>query len=746
MKLFSSKSIFIISLIFVLIFANSLPAQVNEKKIKELISKMTLEEKAGQLYQTYGQYNDSIKDVIREDGIGSFLSFDAGKINEFQRIAVEESRLKIPIIFARDVIHGYKTIAPIPLGQAASFNEALVEQAARIAAEEATSDGIRWTFAPMIDISRDARWGRIAESFGEDPVLTARLGMAMVKGFQTNDMSQPNALAACAKHFVGYGAAEGGRDYNSTQISERLMRNIYLYPFQQLAKGGVATMMTAFNDNDGIPMSGNKHYLKNVLRKEWNFNGAVVSDWEAVHQMTDHGYCANGKEAAQKALLAGVDMEMTSDHYKEYLPELVKQGKIKMADIDRAVANILRLKMRLGLFSNPYFDDKKERNFYSEQNLASAKELAVQSMVLLKNENKTLPLGSSIKKIAVIGPLADDGLNQMGTWVMDGEKEHSVTFIRTLQNEFANKVSFEYVPALKYPRDSNTGNFEKALSAARNADIIVYFMGEESFMTGEAHSLADIELPATQKELLKQLKSTGKPVVLVVMAGRPIPLNTELPNCDALLFAWHPGTMGGPAIADLLFGKAVPSAKLPVTFPAHGGQIPIYYNHHNTGRPAPDSVLLLKNIEVAPLQFTQGSYSAYLDYGRDPLFPFGYGLSYTTFKYDNLRLSKSVITKSEKLRISFSLTNTGDYDAEEVAQLYVRDIAASLARPVKELKDFRRVFLKKGETKEVLFEISADRLAFWNDELKYGSEAGEFDILVGGNSIEGLKNKFWLKD
>ena len=539
-----------------------------EKQVEELLGKMTLPEKIGQMNQLspFGSM-DEIAGQVRQGEIGSLLNVtDPEKVNEIQKVAVEESRLGIPLLISRDVIHGYKTIFPIPLGQAATFNPQIVEDAARVAAIEASADGIRWTFAPMIDISRDPRWGRIAESCGEDPYLSSIMGVAMVKGFQGDSLNDPTSIAACAKHFIGYGAAEGGRDYNSTFIPERLLRNVYFPPFEAVAKAGCATFMTSFNDNDGIPSTGNSFILKEVLRNEWKYDGMVVTDWASTSEMISHGFCKDEMEAALKSVDAGIDMEMVSGTFIRHLEELVKDGEIPEATINNAVRNILRLKFRLGLFDNPYVNTDQHVK-YAPEHLAKAKEAVEQSVILLKNDRETLPFTDKIRTIAVVGPLADAPHDQMGTWVFDGEKAHTQTVLTALKEMYGDKVQFIYEPGLGYSRDKNTGNISKAVSAATRADAVLVCVGEESILSGEAHSLADLHLQGAQNELIAVLAKTGKPLVTVIMAGRPLTIEQEVNLSDAVLYAFHPGTMGGPAIADLLFGKVAPSGKTPVTFP-----------------------------------------------------------------------------------------------------------------------------------------------------------------------------------
>lgn len=717
-----------------------------EKQVEALLGKMTLQEKIGQMNQLspFGP-PEEIAGQIRNGEVGSLLNItDPAIVNQIQKVAVEESRLGIPLLMSRDVIHGYKTIFPIPLGQAATFNPQIVQDGARVAAIEASADGIRWTFAPMIDISRDPRWGRIAESCGEDPYLSSVMGVAMVKGFQGDSLNDPTSIAACAKHFIGYGAAEGGRDYNSTFIPERQLRNVYFPPFEAAAKAGCATFMTSFNDNDGIPSTGNSFILKDVLRDEWKYDGMVVTDWASTAEMISHGFCKDEKEAALKSVDAGIDMEMVSGTFIRHLEELVKEGKISEAAINNAVRNILRIKFRLGLFDNPYVNTDQHVK-YAPEHLAKAKEAAEQSVILLKNDRETLPFTDKIRTIAVVGPLADAPHDQMGTWVFDGEKAHTQTVLAALKEMYGDKVQFIYEPGLGYSRDKNTGNITKAVSAATRADAVLVCVGEESILSGEAHSLADLHLQGAQSELITALAKTGKPLVTVIMAGRPLTIEQEVNQSDAVLYAFHPGTMGGPAIADLLFGKVAPSGKTPVTFPKMVGQIPVYYAHNNTGRPASRQETLIDAIPLEAGQTSLGCTSFYMDAGFDPLFPFGYGLSYTTFGYDNLQLPTDKLAANGTLEISFDLTNTGKYDGTEVVQLYVQDIFGSVTRPVKELKGFQRVSLKQGEKKTVTFSLPVEELAFWNIDMQKVVEPGEFNLWVGPNSTEGLQTTFTVE-
>lgn len=713
-----------------------------ENKVETLLHKMTLEEKLGQMNQLSPWDFEDLAKRVRKGEVGSILNVvNPEEVNKIQKIAVEESRLGIPLIVSRDVIHGYKTIFPIPLGQAATFNPEVVKEGARVAAIEASADGIRWTFAPMIDVARDPRWGRIAESCGEDPYLNAVMGTAMIKGYQGDSLNDPTAIAACAKHFVAYGAAEGGRDYNSTFIPERVLRNVYLPPFKAAADAGCATFMTSFNDNNGVPSTANSFVLKDVLRKEWKYDGMVVTDWASALEMVNHGFCTDGKDAAEKSVNAGVDMEMVSETFIQNLKQSIAENKVSMETIDNAVRNILRLKFRLGLFDNPYVVTPQTVK-YAEKHLQTAKTAAEQSVILLKNENQTLPFTDKIKTLAVIGPMADAPYEQMGTWVFDGEKEHTQTPLTAIKKMYGDKVKVLFKKGLEYSRDKNTAGIARAVSTARQADAVVVFVGEESILSGEAHSLANLNLQGAQSLLIKELAATGKPVVTIVMAGRQLAIADEVKVSDAMLYSFHPGTMGGPAIADILFGKVNPSGKTPVTFPRMSGQVPIYYAQHKTGRPANPTEMLIDEIPVEAGQTSVGCRSFYLDAGNSPLFPFGYGLSYTTFEYSNLSLASDKLTAQDTLSISFTLKNTGKYDGTEVVQLYVQDKVGSVTRPVKELKRFQRVTLKAGESTQVSLSLPVSELAFWGYDMNYTVEPGDFTLWVGTNSAEGLTKDF----
>lgn len=716
-----------------------------EQKIDALLSKMTLKEKIGQMNQLTGLgLAEDMQGAIRNGEVGSILNeLDLATTNKLQHIAVEESRLGIPLIFARDVIHGFKTIFPIPLGQAASWNPQVAENGARIAALEASSVGIRWTFAPMIDISRDPRWGRIAESCGEDPYLTSVMGNAMIKGFQGDTLSSPTSMAACAKHFAAYGASESGKDYNTTWIPELQLRELYLPPFKAAVDAGAATFMCSFNDINGVPSSGSTFLNRQILRDEWKYDGLLVSDWGSIQQMIPHGFCADLKEAGEKAAIAGVDMDMMGYAYINHLEELIKEKKVDEKLIDESVRNILRLKFRLGLFDNPYIKEGAPSVFYRDSSLQQAKEAAIESAVLLKNNLQILPLDSTIKSVAVVGPLADAPADQVGTWCFDAEPEHCVTPLTAIEQECENKIRVIAELGLTYSRDKSEVGIAKAVTAARQADVILFFAGEEAVLSGEARCRADISLPGKQTEMLKALKATGKPVVLVIMAGRPLTITEEVDMADAVLYTFHGGTMAGPAISDLLFGKAVPSGKLPITLPRMVGQVPIYYAHKNTGRPA-SNITLIDDIEVGAKQTSFGFTSYHLDAGDSPLFPFGYGLSYTTFTYGDCQLSTGTMKPGDVLTVSCDVTNSGPYDAQEVVQLYIRDKVGSLVRPVKELKGFKKVMIKAGETQKIEFTLTADDLAYWNADMQRRAEAGEFTAWIAPDSQSGESTDFKL--
>jgi len=721
-----------------------------DDEVHALLGRMTLEEKIGQMSQVQaagGRIPDELRSAVAAGRVGSILNeVDVEVVNELQRIAVEDSRLGIPLMMGRDVIHGFKTILPIPLGQAATFNPELVRKGARMAALEAASTGVNWTFAPMIDISRDARWGRIAESFGEDPYLTGVLGAAMVRGFQGSDLGEPGNIAACAKHFAGYGASESGRDYNTTNIPENELRNVYLPPFKAAVDAGVATLMTSFSDLNGVPASGNRFLLKQVLRDEWRFDGFVVSDWASIQQLTVHGFAADDRDAAFAAANAGLNMEMATPTYREHLPELVESGRISMEQIDAMVADILRVKFRLGLFEDPYTDPAEFPAIANADHLSIAQQAALQSLVLLENRNETLPLNRErLKTLAVIGPLADDGYEQLGTWIFDGDPSLSRTPLQAIREFLGDGTEVTYVRAMETSRSRTTDGFDEAVEAARNSDAVVAFLGEESILSGETHSRADIGLPGNQADLLAALRAAGKPVIAVIQAGRPLTLANILDYVDALLFAWHPGTMGGPAIADVLFGVESPSGKLPATFPLMVGQEPIYYNQKNTGRPAtPEDFTHMDDLPVRMPQSSWGFASFHLDAGYKPLYEFGYGLSYASFAYSDIEASPVPATLGDTVTVKATVHNRGSLEAEEVVQLYIRDLVGNVTRPVKELKGFQRVRLKPGESREVSFNLGPDDLAFYGREMKRITEAGDFHAWIGGSSAAELRTEFTL--
>jgi len=726
------------------------PDAVLERRIATLLERMTLAEKIGQLNQLNAGDDVAaapLRDAIRAGRVGAVLNVvDPEAVNALQRIAVEESRLGIPLLAGRDVIHGFHTVMPIPLGQAATFNPDVVRDGARVAALEAAAAGVNWTFAPMIDIARDPRWGRIAESLGEDPCLASLLGAAMVEGFQGNDLSAPGAIAACAKHFAGYGAAESGRDYATTNIPENELRNVYLPPFRAAVDAGVATLMTSFSDVNGVPATANAFLLRQVLREEWGFRGFVVSDWSSIQQLSVHGLTAGDADAAYEAAMAGVDMDMASGVYSAQLTGQVEQGRVGIDIIDAAVANILRVKFRLGLFERPYVEPAKLPAVTADERLRVAKQAALESVVLLKNDAGTLPLSKrNIQSVAVIGPLADEPYEQLGTWIFDGDPALSVSGLQGLRDLLGTEVEIRHVRALETSRSHSTAGFVEALGAARASDVVILFLGEESILSGEAHSRADIGLPGAQARLVRLLHETGTPVIAVIMAGRPLVLTDVIDHLDAVLFAWHPGTMGGAAIADLLFGVESPSGKLPVTFPRAVGQIPIYYNQKQGGKPpTPETTILIDDIPVRARQTSIGNTSYHLDAGYRPLFPFGHGLSYTTFEYSNLRLDRASLRVGETLTVSVELTNTGHMAGDEVAQLYVRDLVGNVTRPVRELKGFRRVRLAPGEQATVNFRLDSDDLAFFGRDNTSIVEPGEFHLWVGGSSEARLRGEFRL--
>lgn len=716
-----------------------------ENQANALINRMTLEEKIGQLIQKNGDYTN-LEQLIREGKVGSVINLvNPEVVLKMQKIAIEDSRLGIPLLIGRDVIHGFRTIMPIPLGQAASWNVQLVEQAARVAATEAASQGVRWSFAPMVDVTRDPRWGRIAESFGEDHLLNGTFGAAVVRGFQDDDLSKPTSVAACVKHFAAYGWAEGGRDYNTANISENDLMDIVLPPFKMCIDAGATSIMTAFNEINGIPATGHAPLVNDLLRRKWNFDGVVLSDWESVTQMEVHGYTPNKKESALKAMQATVDMEMASTSFETFLPELVKTGKISENEIDNAVRRILTLKFKLGLFENPYAHTGNFPELLNATHLETAKKLAQESAVLLKNNN-VLPISNKVKRIAIIGPLAHAPHDQLGTWVFDGNKNDAITPLQSLTKMASEKgIKVYYHRALELSRSQTIINVQAIIRDVKQSDLVLLFLGEESILSGESHCLANIDLPGAQMELVKLVASTGKPLVATIMAGRPVTFEKVEPAMNAILYVWHPGTMAGPAISDLLFGVVSPSGKLPVTFPRHVGQIPIYYNHKNTGKPASSKTWeKLNDIPAEAPQLSIGNTSHYLDYGFEPMYPFGYGLSYSSFEISEVKIDQSKLKIGDTLVVSAKLKNTGNCLAAEVVQLYTHQLFGSRTRPVKELRAFQKVELAAGEAVDVMFHLNTQTLGFHNPEMKFVVESGIYNLWLGNSSNTGERLEFEL--
>lgn len=721
------------------------PATDIESRIEELLTRMTLAEKLGQMTQvTVTDNMYEMRGMIRAGMIGSYINIhDRALADTLQRIALTESRLGIPLLMARDVIHGYNTIFPIPLGQAATWDAALVEQGARISATEASSDGIRWTFSPMLDISRDPRWGRIVESYGEDPYLTTTLGTACIRGLQGSDLSDATSLAACAKHFVAYGAAEGGRDYNSTFIGERRLRDVYFPPFEAAVQAGAATFMTSFNDNDGIPSVASHWLHHEVLRDEWHFDGLVVSDWQAINELEPQGYASDLYEAVTRAVHAGVEMDMMGYGYLTHLDSMVRSGQVDQLLIDQAVRDILRVKFRLGLFDQPYATTSPSVK-YAPEHLAAARAMAAQSAILLKNDNDVLPLSRRLKRIAIVGPMADAPHDQMGTWSFDGDKSHTITPLKALRETLENHAEILYTPGLTYSRDSSQTGISQAVATALQADVVIAFVGEEAILSGEAHSLADLRLQGRQTELLEQLSQTGRPLITVVMTGHPLPLERESACSDALLLMFHPGTMGGPALADLLTGQMSPCGRLPVTLPRTVGQIPIYYAYNNTCRPSEGNDPSLADIPLEAGQTSTDCNSRYLDYGTAPLYPFGYGLGYTHFAYGTPHTDTAHIAAGDTLHVAIDITNTGRTKGIETVQLYTGKPAASVVQPVKELRAFQRVTLSPGETRRVTFALPTTQLAFTGVDMKRRIEPGRYLLWVAPDSSTGERIEFFV--
>ena len=736
------------------------PKDPIEQRIDQLIAQMTLDEKIAQMTQLSGEeVTEDLENHVRA-GLGSMLNSMGEEANHYQRIAVEESRLGIPMIFARDVIHGYRTIYPIPLGQAASFDLALVEEAARLTAREAMQAGIRWTFSPMVDIARDPRWGRIAEGYGEDTYLSSQMGAATVRGYQGYDSIVQ--MAACVKHFVGYGVSEGGRDYNTTWIPEVQLRETYLPPFKAALEAGALSIMCAFNDLNGVPISANKHLMKDILRDEWQYSGLLVSDYASSENMTKHGNCANLKEATLLSINAQMEMDMESHAYLNHLKELVEEGTVEEELLDVCVRNILRMKFRLGLFDNPYCAVDNP-DFYNDEALAAAQRAAEESAVLLKN-NGILPLASSPNSliaskptVLVCGPLADSQNDQNGTWCFDKVDSATVTPLMAFRQwAKEGKIRLIEPSGRHWSREVSQQNIAQLIRLAKQADVVLYFGGEESILSGEARCRAHLDLPGDQSQQLRALKATGKPVVLTVIAGRPLCIGADIDAVDAVLYAFHGGTMQGPALANLIMGEVAPSGRLPVTFPQAVGQIPMYYNKKNSGRPTTNPILY-DDIPVGAAQFSIGADSYWLEYGDKPLYPFGYGLTYTTFEYSPVMLSDTILIASSpnSLTASCVITNTGHREAVAVPQLYIRDVVGSLTRPIRELKGFQRISIPAGESRTVYFDLTADDLAYWHlaEGLTLGAdgaytlsaEPGDFHIWIAPNAAEGRHAEFKLQ-
>ncbi|RXM45798.1 glycoside hydrolase family 3 N-terminal domain-containing protein [Flavobacterium sp. YO64] len=717
-----------------------------DQKVNALLKKMTIEEKIGQLNQYSNDnsitgpitINPNKQTEIKNGLVGSMLNVTGVEsTRNYQKLAMQ-SRLKIPMLFGQDVIHGYKTTFPLPLAEAASWDLEAIELAARVAATEAAASGIHWTFAPMVDIGRDPRWGRVMEGAGEDTYLASKIAYARVKGFQGNKLGDLNSVMACVKHFAAYGAAVGGRDYNSVDMSERMLWETYLPPFKAALDAGAATFMNSFNDLNGIPATGNVHLQRDILKEKWNFQGFVVSDWGSIGEMVAHGYSKDLKAAALSAITAGSDMDMESVAYKNNLAQLVKEGKVSIDLVDDAVKRILRKKFELGLFDDPYrYSDEKraEKALNNPENRKAALEVAQKSIVLLKNENQTLPLSKNLKTIAFIGPMVKEYKENMGFWSVELPNVDYNKWIVSqwdgLQNKVGKNTKLLYAKGCEVEGDNKDG-FAEAVATAKQADVVILSIGEKRDMSGEAKSRSDIHLPGVQEDLVKAIQATGKPVVVLINAGRPLVFNWTADNVPAIVYTWWLGTEAGNAIANVLFGDYNPSGKLPMTFPREVGQIPIYYNHFSTGRPAKDE--------------NQNNYvSAYIDLKNSPKFAFGHGLSYTKFEYSGLKLSSSKMKNNETIKVSFQLSNVGKVTGDEVVQLYLKDKFGSVVRPVLELRDFQKVKLNAGESKTIEFTIDKEKLSFYNDKLEWTAEPGDFEVMIGASSADiKLKSDFEL--
>ncbi|MFW6088238.1 MAG: glycoside hydrolase family 3 N-terminal domain-containing protein [Gemmatimonadota bacterium] len=712
-----------------------------DRLVDSLLAEMTLDEKLGQLAQYRGRWGDTGPEVpeggeeqIRASEVGSFLGVHGAEYTrEMQRLAVEESRLGIPLLFAHDVIHGFRTIFPMPLGIAASFDLEGAERAAQIAAVEAAAHGLHWTFAPMVDLSRDPRWGRIVEGFGEDPYLGSVMAAAHVRGFQGGDLADPETLLATAKHYVAYGGAEGGRDYNTVDVSERTLREIYLPPFEAAVEAGVGAIMPAFNEISGIPMHAHEHLLRDVLRDEWGFDGVVVSDYTGVMELIPHGVAADSAEAGVLALEAGVDIDMVSGIYVNDVPAAVRDGRLDEAVLDEAVRRVLRAKQRLGLFDDPYRygDAAREAEVtLAAEHREAARELARRSFVLLKNEDGLLPLSKSVGTVAVIGPLADARRTMLGGWVAAGQAEDAVIPLEGVEAAVSADTRVVHARGAEIEGEDR-GGFDAAVRAAAEADVALMFLGEHEEMSSEANNRTSLDLPGVQEELLQAVHETGTPVVVVLLSGRPLSIPWAAEHVPAILVAWFPGVEAGHALADVLFGDHAPSGKLPVSFPRTVGQVPVYYNHKNTGRPPAEDE-----------KYT----SKYIDAHWTPLYPFGHGLAYTEFEYSGLRLDADRVGPADTLSVEVTVTNAGERAGEEVVQLYVRDDVASVTRPVKELKGFERIRLEPGQSRTVSFRLPAESLAFYGPDLTRALEPGSFTVFVGTSSRETLETGFQLTE
>ncbi len=714
-----------------------------DQKVTELLNKMTLEEKIGQLNQYTDDanltgplvVNPNKEKEIKSGLLGSMLNVNgADRTRKYQELAMQ-SRLKIPLLFGLDVIHGYKTTFPIPLAEAASWDLQAMEQSARIAATEASASGIHWTFAPMVDISRDPRWGRVMEGAGEDTYLGSKIAFARVKGFQ-GKLGDLNSVMACTKHFAAYGAVIGGREYNSVDISNRLLWETYLPPFKAAVDAGSATFMNAFNDINGIPATANKHIQRDILKGQWNFKGFVVSDWGSIGELVTHGYSKNDKEAAFSAITAGSDMDMESNAYRNNLAQLVIEKRVPIATIDDAVKRILYKKFELGLFDDPYkFSNlnRQKEALNNPEHSKIAREVASKSIVLLKNENNVLPLSKKTKTISFIGPMVKPKRINHGFWAVnltDVDSTYIVSQWEGLESKVGKTMKLLYAKGCDIEGTNNSG-FKEAIAIANQSDVVIVSIGERYNMSGESKSRSNIHLPGIQEDLIKELQKTGKPIVVLINAGRPLIFNWTADNMPTIVYTWWLGSEAGNAIADVLFGDFNPAGKLPMTFPRAEGQIPIYYNHFNTGRPSINEEKLYK--------------SSYIDLPNTPKFPFGFGLSYTTFNYSNLKLSKTKMNASETIEVTMNITNTGKYEGEEVIQLYIQDKFASLIRPISELKDFQKIKLGIGETKTITFVIDNQKLSFYNEKLEFNSELGDFNLMIGSSSEDiRLKSSFEL--